>query len=308
MTKRRDDEGRLPPFVPLLIETLDSPAWRRLSHGARSVYVALRRRYSPNQHNNGRIFLSSRDARRELRSGLTEIGRWFAELEFYGFIVKTRQGSLGLDGKGKAPHWRLTELGTRLEPPTRDFLQWKGTKFGSPRKRSPAVKVIQKSGSPAQVSEKQNPDPENRIGVIQKSGSVPIQKSGSLSSGSDPENRIIQDAGGDPETRIVTRLTTPTDDLVRAEGGRQQPEPSRDPRMPKILAAVAEMIAAGDSDQEIFDQLDQTNAALGVAGRPLPSNARQMVASAIAAARDSQTAPIKPNAHGRAPAGHGGAS
>ena len=45
---------RLPPFVPLLIDTLDQPAWRALSHGARSLYVALKRRYNVKVHNNGR--------------------------------------------------------------------------------------------------------------------------------------------------------------------------------------------------------------------------------------------------------------
>ena len=41
-------------------------------------------------------------------------------------------GCLGIEGKGKAPHWRLTELGTTsktsssgvAEPPTRDYLTW----------------------------------------------------------------------------------------------------------------------------------------------------------------------------------------
>ena len=34
------DKGRLPQFVPLLVSTLDSRAWRAMSHGARSLYVA----------------------------------------------------------------------------------------------------------------------------------------------------------------------------------------------------------------------------------------------------------------------------
>ena len=67
------------------------------------------------------------------------IARWFNELEHYGFIVLHRHGSLGVDGKGKSPHWRLTELGVtgnassggNLEPPTSDFLRWDGTLPGS---------------------------------------------------------------------------------------------------------------------------------------------------------------------------------
>jgi hypothetical protein len=40
-------QQRLPPFVPLLIDTLDQPAWRALSHGAQMLYVALKRRFNP---------------------------------------------------------------------------------------------------------------------------------------------------------------------------------------------------------------------------------------------------------------------
>src|SRR5207249_228164 len=69
----------------------------------------------------------------ELQTGFDSITRWFRELQYYGFIVQTAAGCLGLDGKGKAPHWRLTELGYMHEPPTRDFLRWNGVKF-RPRK------------------------------------------------------------------------------------------------------------------------------------------------------------------------------
>jgi hypothetical protein len=134
MSKR--DKGRIGgQFVPLLHTTLDTPAWRACSHGARSLYVSLKRKYSPNTHNNGRIFLSERDAQKELRSNRDQIRRWFQELQHYGFIVMVKQGSLGVHGKGKAPHWRLPELGMRqgtdLEFPTRDFERWDGIKFKS---------------------------------------------------------------------------------------------------------------------------------------------------------------------------------
>jgi len=126
---RRQDKGRLPPFVPLIVSTIDSPAWKAMSHGARSLFVALRRRFSQHFHNNGRIYLSQRVAAKELGSHHNEIARWFRELKFYGFIVMTKGGSLGVEGKGKAPHWRLTELGYMNELPTRDFERWTGAKF-----------------------------------------------------------------------------------------------------------------------------------------------------------------------------------
>jgi hypothetical protein len=124
---RKNDKGRLPAFVPLFKDTLITPAWRSMSHGARNLYVTLKLRHVKN---NGRIYLSQRDARLELGgSGFNEIGNWFRELQHYGFIVMMRPGYLGIDGKGKSPHWRLTELPYLDDPPTRDFNRWNGAKF-----------------------------------------------------------------------------------------------------------------------------------------------------------------------------------
>ena len=130
--RRRD---RLAPFVPLLVETLDAPAWQAMSHGAQMLYVALKRRYSIRAHNNGGVYLSQRRAVRELRSHHNEIARWFRELQFYGFIVLTTPGCLGIAGAGKAPHWRLTELGYQREPPTRDFIRWDGSRFSDTKSK-----------------------------------------------------------------------------------------------------------------------------------------------------------------------------
>src|ERR1700751_5127586 len=122
----RREKHRLPPFVPLLISTLDQPAWRMLSHGAQMLYVALKRRYSQRLHNNGRLFLSQRMAAIELNSHHNQIARWFRELQHYGFIVLAKPGFLGVEGKGQAPRWRLTELGYMNETPSRDFERWDG--------------------------------------------------------------------------------------------------------------------------------------------------------------------------------------
>jgi hypothetical protein len=190
MSNRTKDKGRLPPFIAINVEMFNSPAWRALSHGARSLYTSLRHRYSHTGHNNGRIFLSYTTARRELRSGRSEIARWFRELQWYGFIAQTSEACLRGDGKGKAPHWRLTELGIRkgsdLEYPTKDYLRWDGKRF--PKNNSPG--------------------PEIRTGVVQKSGLVPVQKSGLLRETTSPETRTIQASPTSPEIRTVSRLTT----------------------------------------------------------------------------------------------------
>ncbi len=87
------------PFVPLLISTINTPAWRALSHGAQALYVALKRRYNNNLHNNGNLFLSQRKAAQELASHHNQIARWFRELQHSGFIVQTKGAYLGLEGK-----------------------------------------------------------------------------------------------------------------------------------------------------------------------------------------------------------------
>jgi hypothetical protein len=188
MSRKHHDKGKLPPFVPLLIDTLNSPAWRALSHGARSLYIALKRRYSINLHNNGRMFLPCRQAALELGSGSTEICRWLRELQHYGFIVMTAGGSLGIDGKGKAPHWRLTELGYMREPPTRDFLKWDGTRFDARKK--------------------QNPVPESWNAPFQKSGTPPFQESRTLNGTSVPETRSISEQVTVPGIQSISRFTT----------------------------------------------------------------------------------------------------
>jgi hypothetical protein len=81
-----------------------------------------------------------RTAQKELPASPGKVREWFAELEHYGFIVLHRHACVREDG-GKAPHWRLTELGTTskasaeglFEPPTLDFLKWDGTKFKPPK-------------------------------------------------------------------------------------------------------------------------------------------------------------------------------
>jgi hypothetical protein len=99
-----------PNFVMLPHHVLDTPAWRAMSHGARSLYVTLKRRWNHNRLN--LVYVSERVAAEELGSPRDQIRRWFRELQYYGFIVMEQPGYLGSDGKGKAPHYRLTECNT----------------------------------------------------------------------------------------------------------------------------------------------------------------------------------------------------
>jgi hypothetical protein len=46
-------------------------------------------------------------------------------------------GCLGVDGKGQAPRWRLTELGYMKDPPARDFMRWKPGNIFTGKKQNP---------------------------------------------------------------------------------------------------------------------------------------------------------------------------
>src|SRR5690606_27752147 len=45
-----------------------------------------------------------------------------------GFIRSTGGGTLGVSGEGIARYWRLTEIGYRGQPPTREYRAWKKQK------------------------------------------------------------------------------------------------------------------------------------------------------------------------------------
>jgi hypothetical protein len=221
--RRKEQHDRLPPFVPLLLNTIDSAAWRATSHGAKALYIVLRRRYSPKRHNNGSIFVSERVAKRELRSDREQIRRWFRELQHYGFIVQIKAGSLGVEGKGKAPHWKLTELGCRkldgtLEPPTRDFERWNGSKFRESRKQNPGREI------PSRVDGKSPP--------------VADGKSRPLRGPSGRGNPSISEPKGGREIPSIPRVTTSAQparasgaaqqaERASERGARTEPEPSR---------------------------------------------------------------------------------
>lgn len=131
---RRHDKGRLPAFVPLIKSTTATPAWKALSHGARSLYLALKGRYNRNTQN--AVWLSTRDAVKELgsHSRRPNVLQWFRELDHYGFIRVVQPAHHAVGGHGKAPHWRLTEEWHGGNRPTRDFDRWDGAVFDRPKR------------------------------------------------------------------------------------------------------------------------------------------------------------------------------
>jgi hypothetical protein len=181
MSKKKHDG---PHFVMVTETVLDSPAWRAMSHGARSLYIALKRRYWPNRKNNGHIYLPQRKAVKELGSRISQIVRWYRELQYYGFIVMVSPGYLGSDGKGRAPRWRLTEVaymrGTSSkgmeDMPTMDFLKWNGVRFSKHEPGGDRAKPKTESRS----RKRERGAPEN--------GSTHAPETGAINGTSAPEN------------------------------------------------------------------------------------------------------------------------
>jgi hypothetical protein len=150
----KKDKGKLAPFIALDRELYGCAAWRALPYGARQRYLTFRARFFSNLHNNGKIFCSHRDARKEMgRASFQSLIEWDEMLVYYGVIVQTAAGALGVDGKGKSPHYRLTELPVRgadgqLVPATKDYMRWNGIPFKPPKKSRKRIGAFQKVLTP----------------------------------------------------------------------------------------------------------------------------------------------------------------
>jgi Helix-turn-helix domain len=122
--------SKLPPFHPFFQRSWNAQAWLKLNPWSRLVYILLVSQYRPSLNNNGQLFLSTRRAAEKLGCSKSHVATAFKELAFYGFIVMTNPGWLGVEGKGKSPRWRSTELPCGDDPPTYDFERWNGELFG----------------------------------------------------------------------------------------------------------------------------------------------------------------------------------
>lgn len=103
--------------------------------------------------NNGRIMFSARLAAEALNCNKDSATAYFKDLKQKGFIVETKGGYLGVDGRGKGRLWRLTEIGFMGDRPTKDYRKWKSEKT-KPRPNS-SDRVSEKPGQfPTRVSER----------------------------------------------------------------------------------------------------------------------------------------------------------
>jgi hypothetical protein len=103
---------------------LESPAYRSLSVGARSLLLELKSLYVGS--NNGAIFLSVRRAALRLNCSKTFTAKQFAELQDRGFIRAKQPGAFNVkSGDGRATVWILTEYPYAGALATKDFMNWR---------------------------------------------------------------------------------------------------------------------------------------------------------------------------------------
>jgi DNA-binding transcriptional MocR family regulator len=115
-------------FVQLFVDTMESPAWLEMTVGARALYIALKKRY--NRKTQGAVFLSTRNAAKELKSNRDSIIRRYRELEHFGFVTPVKKARLDRE-KGKATLYRLADEPYEGKPPSMEFSFWNGVSFTS---------------------------------------------------------------------------------------------------------------------------------------------------------------------------------
>jgi len=129
MAKKHKRLPSIGPYVPVIKAIMKTPAWRAMSPEARLLWIELRGWLRNDWSNNGRMFLSCRDAAEAIGINRDTIYRKYAENEHFGFLRKTSEGFLGSDGYGIAAHYRFTDIPYGTRPPTRDYEKWNGELF-----------------------------------------------------------------------------------------------------------------------------------------------------------------------------------
>jgi len=137
-------------FIPLVGSVLSSEAWRHLSPLGRALLIELMgliKNWKWPPENNGRVFLSVRDAASALQCSVRSAREGFYELQRLGFIVVVELGHLGAEGHGKATYYRLTMCGCHQYPRgSKEYITWKpGADY--PVLRGPRPKGQQRSAA-----------------------------------------------------------------------------------------------------------------------------------------------------------------
>jgi predicted transcriptional regulator len=155
---------RIPPkdsrggHVRLYWATLDSPAWRTLTHADVRVYLALRRKLG--RTNNGDINATLAELKHAGISSSSTLSAALHRLEALGFIEKTRQGGIANGGKLCSLYrftdeetFEIAKAGVRAGPATNEWITFKNLAEaraavrGFARKNTSKVRPSHRSGS-----------------------------------------------------------------------------------------------------------------------------------------------------------------
>jgi hypothetical protein len=123
--KRTDAKGRSigeSRHVRLYRWMMRSNAWQSLSLAARCLLVEMYDLYDGT--NNGRLFMSARDAGRRLGVGKTKGWRALHELRDKGFIRPHHEGYFQVKVR-HATTWVLSEFEFAGQVATKDFMRWR---------------------------------------------------------------------------------------------------------------------------------------------------------------------------------------
>jgi hypothetical protein len=95
-------------FVMLEDDLLASDAWAFLKPAAKVLFIELKRQFTGS--NNGKIFISHRDAALKLGMHRNSIGGLFKQLEDVALIERTANAKIGPAGIGAATLWKIAGL------------------------------------------------------------------------------------------------------------------------------------------------------------------------------------------------------
>ena len=244
---KRQRPNRIGAYVPVIKSIMRTPAWRAMSPGARLLWIELRGWLRNDFSNNGRMFLSCRDAAKAMGCNKDTVFRQYAENEHFGFLRQTSGGCLGSDGYGFAAHYRFTDIPYGTQPATRDFEEWDG-KFFAYQPRRPARKkqkpvLSVRTPRPNRSDIGNSPDTGSLCPVrsdIKSASNCPVR--------SDTTSLPLPYAGEEQGKRSLLQGSSTVRAPARAGDAGSSPAPVAKPDLTTmVLDTVGESKAAGGS-------------------------------------------------------------
>jgi len=136
MGRDKRNEEREPQWTKWYLQHRALPAWKALSFAAREIYFHLQVRCFAETaqknrkvvNNNGQVFRSPRDLALDMGCSQKTVMAGLADLQAKGWIIATKLGRLGVEGKGRTAKFRLTMMpmgsGSSLKAATQEPKRW----------------------------------------------------------------------------------------------------------------------------------------------------------------------------------------